>query len=149
MSNLCWLPSWFAPSKKLLDESGFQISRLGLVLCIGSRSSSRGQGFQPLKRTSESEFQLFVVRCSSPKLSPSCSIGENGLNQTLSIVWLKFPNDFSDPKATGTPSQTPSVERLRLVDDHLPATDLTYPLPVAQSALTLRSTQLKPQREQE
>ena len=43
------------------------------------------------------------MQCNSPKLSPSCSIGENGLNQTLSIVWLKFPNVVSDLKATGTP----------------------------------------------
>jgi len=31
-------------------------------------------------------------------------MGENRLNQTLSIIWLKFPNIVSDPKATGTPS---------------------------------------------
>jgi|GEM_PF-3494947 len=61
------------------------------------------QGFQPLERTSESGFQLFVVQCNSPKLSPFCSMGKNGLNQTLSIVSLKFPNVASDLKATGTP----------------------------------------------
>jgi|GEM_PF-1261742 len=38
-------------------------------------------------------------------------MGENGLNQTLSIVWLKFLNGFSDPKATGTPLTSPSDER--------------------------------------
>jgi hypothetical protein len=43
-------------------------------------SSTQRQGFQPLERTSESRFQPFVVRCSSPKLSPSCSIGKNGFN---------------------------------------------------------------------
>ena len=103
VKDLQCLTSRFAQSKKPLDKSGFQIPRSGLVLCTGSRSSTQKQGFQPLKRTSESEFQLFVVRCSSPKLSPSCSIGENELNQTLSIVWLKFPHVVSNPKATGTP----------------------------------------------
>jgi len=31
-------------------------------------------------------------------------MGENELNQTLSIVWLKFPNVVSNLKATGTPT---------------------------------------------
>ena len=84
--NLQCLTSRFAQSKKPLDKSGFQISRLGLVLCSSSRSSSQRQGFQSSERTGESGLERFVVECSSPKLSPFCSMGENGLNQNLSVV---------------------------------------------------------------
>ena len=60
-------------------------------------------GFQPSERTSESELERFVVGCSSPELGQGCSFSENGLNQNLSVVWLKFLKVVSDPKAMGTP----------------------------------------------
>ena len=109
VKDLQCLTSRFAQSKKPLDKSGFQIPRSGLVLCLGSRSSTQKQGFQPSEGTNELGFQLFVVQCNSPKLSPSCSISENELNQTLSIVWLKFPNVVSDLEATGTPVLTSGI----------------------------------------
>ena len=40
---------------------------------------------------------------SSPELGQGCSFSENGLNQNLSVVWLKFLKVVSDPKAMGTP----------------------------------------------
>jgi len=103
MTDLGWLPFRFAQSKKPLYELGFQISQLGLLLCSGSRSSLREQGFQPLERTNELGFQLFVAQCNSPKLSPSCSISENELNQNLSVIWLKFTHVGFRLNATGTP----------------------------------------------
>ena len=70
-----------SPSPSALQglTNGFTIR---WATCTGSRSSSREQGFQPSWATDESEFERFVVWCISPKLSPSCSIGKNELNQT-------------------------------------------------------------------
>ena len=77
VKDLQCLTSRFAQSKKPLDKSGFQIPRSGLVLCTGSRSSTKKQGLQPTQGTSESGFHLIVVECNSPKLASL-------------VVWVKI-----------------------------------------------------------
>jgi len=46
-----------------------------------------------------------------------------GSHQTLSIVWLKFPNGFSDPKATGMPGSNSVNVKESNVDQRPMASD--------------------------